>query len=135
MLHLLNLLAAIALLVWGTHIVRTGMLRVFGENLRHVLAASFGNRLRALLAGLGVTSLVQSQHGHLPDRRRRSSARAWSRTSAALAVMLGADVGTALMAVVFSFDLSWLSPLLIFVGVVSFISRQKTTAGPRRPGR
>ena len=38
MLHLLNLLAAIALLVWGTHIVRTGMLRVFGENLRRVLA-------------------------------------------------------------------------------------------------
>ena len=52
---------------------------------------------------------------------------------AALAVMLGADVGTALMAVVFSFDLSWLSPLLIFVGVVLFISRQDTVAG--RVGR
>ena len=37
MLHLLNLLAAIALLVWGTHIVRTGVLRVLGENLRLVL--------------------------------------------------------------------------------------------------
>ena len=37
MLPLLNLLAAIALLVWGTHIVRTGMLRVFGENLRGIL--------------------------------------------------------------------------------------------------
>ena len=44
MTALLNLLAAIALLVWGTHIVRTGMLRVFGENLRRVLAASFRNR-------------------------------------------------------------------------------------------
>ena len=60
MTHLLNLLAAIALLVWGTHIVRTGMLRVFGENLRRVLAKSFGSRPAALLAGLGVTSLVQS---------------------------------------------------------------------------
>ena len=27
---LLNLLAGVALLVWGTHIVRTGILRVFG---------------------------------------------------------------------------------------------------------
>ena len=45
MLHLLNLLAAISLLVWGTHIVRTGVLRVFGENLRQVLAKSFSNRL------------------------------------------------------------------------------------------
>ncbi len=60
MTHLLNLLAAIALLVWGTHIVRTGMLRVLGENLRHVLSRSFGNRFAALLAGIGVTSLVQS---------------------------------------------------------------------------
>ena len=60
MLALLNLLAAIALLVWGTHIVRTGMLRVFGENLRRILAASFANRFRAVIAGLGVTSIVQS---------------------------------------------------------------------------
>ncbi|OYU92527.1 MAG: hypothetical protein CFE45_22915, partial [Burkholderiales bacterium PBB5] len=128
MTHLLNLLAAIALLVWGTHIVRTGMLRVFGENLRAILARSFGNRFTSLLAGLGVTSLVQSStatclivasfvgKGLVP-------------TAAALAVMLGADVGTAMMAVVFSFDLSWLSPLLIFVGVVMFIARQSSGAG------
>jgi phosphate:Na+ symporter len=45
-------------------------------------------------------------------------------TAAALAVMLGADVGTALMAVVFSFDLSWLSPLAIFLGVVLFVTRE-----------
>ena len=44
MTHLLNLLAAIALLVWGTHIVRAGMLRVFGEKLRSVLARSTRNR-------------------------------------------------------------------------------------------
>ena len=58
--HLLNLLAAIALLVWGTQIVRTGVLGVFGENLRHILAASTGSRPAALLAGAGVTSLIQS---------------------------------------------------------------------------
>ena len=57
---LLNLLAGVSLLVWGTHIVRTGMLRVFGESLRSVLGKSFANRGSALLAGLGVTSLVQS---------------------------------------------------------------------------
>ena len=36
MLTLLNLLSAVALLIWGTHIVRTGILRVFGSNVRHV---------------------------------------------------------------------------------------------------
>ena len=132
MIHLLNLLAAIALLVWGTHIVRTGMLRVFGESLRHVLQRSFGSRLRALAAGLGVTSLVQSSTATCLIVASFVG-KGLVTTAAALGVMLGADVGTAMMAVVFSFDLSWLSPLLIFVGVVMFISRQNSSAG--RVGR
>ena len=128
MIHLLNLLAAIALLVWGTQIVRTGILRVFGEDLRQVLAQSMNSRWKALLAGLGVTSLIQSSTAtclivtSFLDRSLVPLA-------AALAMMLGADVGTSVMAVVFSFDLSWLSPLLIFAGVVMFVTREKTTAG------
>ena len=128
MIHLLNLLAAIALLVWGTHIVRTGMLRVFGENLRHVLALSFSNRFTAALAGLGVTTLVQSSTATCLIVASFVGSGLVG-TAAALAVMLGADVGTALMTLVFSFDLSWLSPLLIFAGVVMFISRQNTSVG------
>ena len=128
MLPLLNLLAAIALLVWGTHIVRTGMLRVFGENLRRILALSFRNRFRALIAGLGVTSIVQSSTATCLIVASFVGKNLVT-TSAALAVMLGADVGTSLMAVVFSLDLSWLSPLLIFVGVVVFISKQNSGAG------
>ncbi len=132
MTHLLNLLAAIALLVWGTHLVRTGILRVFGANLRNILAKSVTNRLTATMSGIGVTALVQS-----------STATALIVASfvgqglmtlpSALAVMLGADIGTSLMAVVFSRDLSWLSPLFIFIGVVLFIARQSTTVG--RVGR
>ena len=132
MKHLLNLLAAIALLVWGTQLVRTGVLRVFGANLRSLLARSMGNRFSAALSGIGVTALVQS-----------STATALMTSSfvgqglislpAALAVMRGADVGTALMAVLFSTDLSWLSPLFIFVGVVMYMARQDTTTG--RVGR
>jgi phosphate:Na+ symporter len=131
-IHLLNLLAAIALLVWGTHIVRTGMLRVLGENLRHVLSRSVDNRFTAALAGLGVTSLVQSSTATcLIVASFVGTGLVGS--AAGLAVMLGADVGTALMVAVFSFDLSWLSPLLIFVGVVMFIARQNSGVG--RVGR
>jgi phosphate:Na+ symporter len=132
MTHLLNLLAAIALLVWGTHIVRTGMLRVLGENLRTVLGRSFSHRAGAFVAGIGVTSLVQSSTATCLILSSFAG-KGLVATSAALAVMLGADVGTALMVLVYSFDLSWLSPLLIFVGVVMFISRQNGAAG--RVGR
>jgi phosphate:Na+ symporter len=132
MIHLLNLLAAIALLVWGTHIVRTGMLRVFGENLRTILSRSVSRRASALGAGLLVTSVVQSSTATCLLLASFAGNGLVS-TGAALAVMLGADVGTALMVAVYSFDLSWVSPLLIFVGVVTFISRQNGNAG--RVGR
>ena len=46
MTHLLNLLAAIALLVWGTHLVRKDTLRVLGANLRKVLAQSVSHKHR-----------------------------------------------------------------------------------------
>ena len=132
MQHLLNLLAAIALLVWGTYIVRTGVLRLFGDTLRQVISHSVGNRARALLAGIAVTSVVQSSTATCLIVASFVG-RGLILTSAALAVMLGADVGTSLMVVVFSFDLSWLSPMLIFAGVVLFVSQEKKTAG--RVGR
>jgi phosphate:Na+ symporter len=132
MIHLLNLLAAIALLVWGTYIVRTGMLRLLGENLRLVLSRSFANRLSAVVSGLVVTSLVQSSMATCL-MLASFAGKGLVATGPALAVMLGADVGTALMAVVYAFDLSWLSPLLIFVGVVLFVSRQTSDVG--RAGR
>ncbi|QNK73794.1 Na/Pi cotransporter family protein [Variovorax sp. PAMC28562] len=132
MKHLLNLLAAIALLVWGTHLVRTGVLRVFGANLRKILVRSMRNRFTAALSGIGVTALVQSSTA--TSLMTSSFVGAGLVTlPAALAVMRGADVGTALMSVLFSTDLSWLSPLFIFVGVVLFITRSASAAG--RVGR
>lgn len=132
MKHLLNLLAAVALLVWGTQLVRTGILRVFGAKLRQIIAQSVRTPFKAALSGVGVTAVVQS-----------STATALIVSSfvgqglmalpAALAVMLGADVGSSVMTVVFSLDLSWLSPLFIFVGVVLYLPRQDTTPG--RVGR
>ena len=132
MTHLLNLLAAIALLVWGTHLVRTGVLRVLGADLRSVLAQSVSNRFKATVSGIGVTGLLQSSTATALIVSSFVGQGLMSLPSA-LAVMLGADIGTSLMAVLFSRDLSWLSPLFIFVGVVLFIARQSSTVG--RVGR
>jgi phosphate:Na+ symporter len=125
---LLNLLAAVALLVWGTHIVRTGILRVYGGDLRRALAKSTANRFSAFLAGLGVTGLVQSSSATAMIASSFVSQNLIA-LSAALAIMLGADVGTALLAQLFSLDLKWLSPLLILFGVIFFLSRRNTRTG------
>src|SRR5438105_5512362 len=125
---LVTVLSGIALLVWGTHIVRSGVLRVLGGSLRRVLAGSVANPFTAFLAGLGVTALVQSSSatallaGSFVGQNLMALA-------PALAIMLGADVGTSLVVQVFSLDLSWLSPLLIGVGVLFHLTRKATRAG------
>ncbi|QCR37448.1 Na/Pi cotransporter family protein [Nissabacter sp. SGAir0207] len=128
MLTLLHLLSAVSLLVWGTHIVRTGIMRVYGANLRQVLSGSVEKKPLAFAAGIGVTALVQSSNA-TALLVTSFVAQGLVALSPALVIMLGADVGTALMARVLTFDLSWLSPLLIFVGVAMFLSRKQMRAG------
>lgn len=128
MLTLLNLLSAVALLVWGTHIVRTGIMRVYGADLRRVLSRSVAKKPMAFVAGIGVTALVQSSNA-TTLLVTSFVAQELVGLTPALVVILGADVGTALMARLLTFDLSWLSPLFIFFGVVFFLGRKQTRAG------
>src|SRR6266536_3142445 len=125
---LLNLLAGVSLLVWGTHIVRTGILRLYGGPLRRLLRHSVENRIAAFFAGVGVTGLIQSSTATALIVAAFAG-QGLIGTAPALAVMLGADVGTSLVTVFLSFDLSWLAPFLIFVGVVLFLTRQAEPIG------
>ena len=128
MLTLLHLLSAVALLVWGTHIVRTGVMRVFGARLRTVLSRSVEKKPLAFCAGIGVTALVQSSNA-TTMLVTSFVAQDLVALAPALVIVLGADVGTALMARILTFDLSWLSPLLIFIGVIFFLGRKQSRAG------
>ena len=125
---LLSILSGVALLVWGTHIVRSGVLRIFGGNLRTVLADSVSSRYHAFIAGLGVTALVQSSSATALIASSFVSKNLMG-LAPALAIMLGADVGTSLVVQLFSFDLSWLAPLAIAGGVILHLSRKATRAG------
>jgi phosphate:Na+ symporter len=125
---LLNLLAGVSLLVWGTHIVRTSILRMFGGDLRRFMRRSVSHRASAFFAGLGVTGLIQSSTATALIVASFAG-QGLIGTAPALAVMLGADVGTAVVTVLLSFDLSWLAPLLIFTGIVLFMSSQAGAAG------
>ncbi|RMI03046.1 Na/Pi cotransporter family protein [Stutzerimonas nitrititolerans] len=128
MLTLLHLLSSIALLVWGTHIVRTGIMRVFGSHLRRLIGQSMQHSPLAFGAGIGVTALVQSSNA-TALLAISFVAQGLMTLPTALAAMLGADVGTALMARVLTLDLSWLSPLFTLIGVCLFLTRKQSRAG------
>jgi phosphate:Na+ symporter len=123
---LIQLLGAVALLLWGTRMVRTGILRVFGADLRHLLRVSLRNRFAAFLAGIGVTCVLQSSTatGLL---MAAFAGRGVVETAPALAVMLGADFGSTLVAQVLSFNLHWLAPVLILAGVITHSSAERSS--------
>jgi phosphate:Na+ symporter len=118
-LTLVDLGGAIALLIWGVHMVQTGITRAFGPQLRRMLSYALGNRFRAFLAGLGVTLILQSSTA-TGLMVTAFSAGGLVDLVPALAVMLGANVGTTLIVQVLSFDVSRVSFLLILIGVFMF---------------
>jgi phosphate:Na+ symporter len=99
--------------------VRIGIIEAWGSEVRTALGASLSNRFKAFFAGLGVTVLLQSSSATALLTSSFSS-QGIINTAPALAVLLGADVGTTLVAQVLTFDLSALSPFLIAVGVAMF---------------
>ncbi|HEX4368358.1 MAG TPA: Na/Pi cotransporter family protein, partial [Rhodopila sp.] len=128
---LVNLAGSVALLLWGVHMVQTGVQRALGARLRGLLGVALRNRMQAFLAGIGVTALLQSSTatglmvtgfaaGGLVD------------LVPALAVMLGANVGSTLIVQALSFHVAEVAPALILIGVLMF---RRTSAAPRDFGR
>jgi phosphate:Na+ symporter len=118
---LLQLAGSVALLLWGLRMVRTGTMRAFGGNLRAALAAALGNRVSAFGCGLGVTAILQSATA-TTLMTASFAARGYVGTAMALAVVLGADVGTSLIAQLLSLDMHFLAPMLLALGVAIFSS-------------
>jgi phosphate:Na+ symporter len=119
MVFLINLLGAAALLLWGLRMVRTGVLRAFGSQLRTFLGKAMGNRFSAFIGGLGTTLLLQSSSATALITSSFASRKVVG-AAAALAIMLGGDVGTALVAQAYAFKVAWISPLLILAGWFMF---------------
>ncbi|MBX6320385.1 MAG: Na/Pi cotransporter family protein [Rhodospirillaceae bacterium] len=129
---LINLLGAGALLLWGLRMVRTGVMRCWGGELRRRLGESLRNRFSALFAGLSVTLLLQSSTATTLMAASFAD-RGLLTTAGALDILLGADIGTSLLAQILSFRIAWLPAVLIFGGVALFFGARRTQ--PRDLGR
>jgi phosphate:Na+ symporter len=116
---LLDLMGGVALLLWGLHMVQSGILRAFGPGLRRILAGALRNRFAAFVGGIGLTALLQSSTA---TALITSSFTAEGLVSLvpALAIMLGANVGTTLIVQVLSFNIAAIAPILFIFGLVAF---------------
>ena len=99
--------------------VRSGIVRAFGTSLAPMIGRMLRNRFAAVGAGLAITALLQSSTATAMMTTSRAAEGMVALVSA-LAVMLGANIRTALVVKVLSFDASWVAPLLLVVGYVAF---------------
>lgn len=122
---LINIVGEIALLLWGIHMVQSGVTLVFGTDLRGFLARGLKTRFHAFLVGLGVTAALQSSTA-TALMTMSFAGRGAVDLVPALAVMLGANVGTTLIVQALSFDITLVFPILIAAGVVLYRRAQAT---------
>jgi phosphate:Na+ symporter len=124
-LVLLDLMGGVALLLWGLHMVHSGILRAFGSDLRYLLSKALKNRLAAFTAGLGLTALLQSSTA-TALMTASFAAEGVVALVPALAIMLGANVGTTLIVQLLSFNIAAVAPVLFVIGLVAFRGGART---------
>jgi phosphate:Na+ symporter len=119
---IIDLLGGIALLLWGVRMVKTGIMRAFGDRLQLFLEQRLGNRLTAFGGGVVATAILGSATAMALIVSGLAASGAIGATIG-LAVLLGADVGSALISAVLasgSSNATAVAPVLLFVGYVTF---------------
>ncbi len=104
--------------------MRYGVSRAFGKKLHRFVTKGTRNRLMAFLSG-GVLTLFLQSSTAMALIVSGFCAQGLLNAAAGIAMILGADVGTSIVAQLLSFDLSWLSPLFIIAGFILYSGYEK----------
>ncbi|MBZ9986728.1 Na/Pi cotransporter family protein [Mesorhizobium sp. BH1-1-5] len=121
---LLHLAGAVALMLFATRMVKTGVERAYGDVLRHRLRATMRNPIMAVLAGCGLAVALQSSTAVTLLVGSFAGAGIVSGAAGQLAVR-GAEIGSALVAKLLTFDLTLLVPLCLIAGTVMFMATER----------
>jgi Na/Pi-cotransporter len=116
---LLDIMGGVALLLWGLHMVNSGMWRASGPALRPFMSKTFRSRFTAFAAGFGLTACLQSSA--VTAQLVNSLALDGSvGLVPALAMILGANAGATLIVQILSFDIEAIAPVLFIIGLIAF---------------
>ncbi|WP_022703095.1 Na/Pi cotransporter family protein [Pseudorhodobacter ferrugineus] len=129
---LIHLAGAVMLLLWAVRMVRTGVERAHGTRLKAALRGAKGGTVQMAVVGMVLAVVLQSSTavGILAAGFVTSGILT---VSTGIAALLGADLGSALVVKILSFDLSGLIPLLLLVGATMFLKFEARSV--RQSGR
>jgi len=121
---LLHLAGAVMLLLWAVRMVRTGVERARGPALKRTLQHSRSGWWRAALSGMVIAVLLQGSTA-VAILAAGFAGSGIAAGPVAIAMLLGADLGSALVVQILSFELDWLVPILLVAGVSAFMRGSK----------
>lgn len=131
LLFVLHIAGAAALLIWAVRLVRTGVERGWSVQLRSWLRRGADNRLMAAGAGTAAAVLLQSSTA-VAILTANFVATGTLAAKAGFAVLLGGDLGSAIVAQILLTRADWLVPVLMVAGVAIFqksVAREGRMAG------
>ncbi|MBJ3785040.1 Na/Pi cotransporter family protein [Devosia sediminis] len=117
---IVQLVAAIVLLLWAVRMVRTAVERAYAAELKRTLARAERSRFSAALIGMALAVALQSSTA-VAALASSFAGGGLLAVATGLALMLGAYLGSALVASILSFDLSLLTAPLIIIGGLLFL--------------
>lgn len=111
-----GLIGGLALFLFGMDLLTRALKRVTGDQLKAILARLTDNRIKGLLLGAGVTSVVQSSSVTTVLVVGFISAGVMS-LGQSVAVIMGANIGTTITAQILAFQVTALALPLVTLGV------------------
>ncbi|NND17137.1 MAG: Na/Pi cotransporter family protein [Silicimonas sp.] len=122
---ILEIFAAVMLLLFAVRLVRTGIERQFGGHFARYLSGQTSG-VMAALAGVVLAIMLQSSAA-VALLLSGFAATGVLGFPTGFAALLGADLGSAIVIQFLSFDLSWLEPILLVVGGWLFLKSERQT--------
>jgi phosphate:Na+ symporter len=123
----IKMFGAVMLLLYAVRMVRTGFERAAGPSLRRAIGKASSGPVAGALSGTAVAILLQSATA-VAILAAGFATSGFISTAAGLAVLLGADLGSALVVQFLVFDLSWLVPMLLGGGAWLFLKLDARSA-------
>lgn len=122
-----HLAAAVALLLWSVRLIRTGVERAFMPQVKRRLKGLAGNDLSAA-AGGGLAAMLLQSSTAVALIGAGFAVSGMLAPQSALALLLGADLGSALMSQVLLLPVQAVVPFALLLGVATFFkSRTRKT--------
>jgi phosphate:Na+ symporter len=115
----LQVLAATTLLLYSVRMIQTGIDRAYGANFRARLSATTSVP-GSFMIGIIIALVMQSSIA-VAGLASVMAGTGILQFGTALAIVVGADLGSAIMVQVLSLNLQWLAPLLMFAGGTMFL--------------